>query len=83
MQAGHYLPAGNNGAIRLHEHNVNGQCWTCNNELHGNQDNYRVGLIRKIGLENVEALEAQAKLNFKWDRSDLQNLIDEYSLKLK
>jgi hypothetical protein len=78
MHAGHYLPAGNNGVIRLHEFNVNGQCITCNIELHGNQDNYRIGLIAKIGLENVEWLEQQAKVPFKWDRSELVRIIEKY-----
>lgn len=78
MQAGHYLNAGNNGVIRLNEYNVNGQCWTCNNELHGNQENYRIGLIGKIGLENVEALEAMAKVSFKWDRDELEGIIERY-----
>ena len=78
MQATHYLPAGNNGAIRLNEHNVNGGCTTCNIDLHGNQDGYRIGLIAKIGLENVEALEAQAKTPFKWDREELAGIIERY-----
>ena len=80
MQAGHYLPAGNNGVIRLNEHNVNGQCIECNINLNGNQDNYRVGLIAKIGLDNVEVLEFQAKHSFKWDRAELEEIIERYRI---
>lgn len=81
MHAGHYLPGGNNGVIRLNEWNVNGQCdHPCNLDLHGNQENYRVGLIGKIGLENVEALEAMAKVPHKWDRVELERIIREYKV---
>lgn len=79
MQCGHFLPAGNNGVIRFHEHNSAGQCIECNCFKDGNQENYRIGLIGKIGLESVEALEAMAKRPHKWDRSELEALILKYS----
>lgn len=79
MQCGHFLPAGNNGVIRFNEHCCNGQCVECNCFKDGNQENYRVGLISKIGLENVEALEAMAKRPHKWDRAELERIIVEYS----
>lgn len=78
MQAGHYINAGNNGVIRFHEHNIHAQCRECNEFKHGNEEGYRIGLIAKIGLENVEALEAMAKKPHKWDREELAGIIERY-----
>ena len=84
MHAGHYLSAGHNGAVRFDERNVNGQCVRCNTFLHGNQAGYRMGLINKIGLEEVEAVEAKSKMQwFKWDRFTLVEIIETYKQKCK
>ena len=83
MQAGHYLSAGHNGVVRFHEDNVHGQCIRCNMHLHGNQERYRAGLIRKIGVERVEALEQLSRMSgHKWDRFGLIHLIETYKRKL-
>lgn len=78
MQAGHYINAGNNGVIRFHEDNIHSQCRECNEFKDGNQHNYRIGLIAKIGLERVEALEQMAKQPHKWDREELAGIIERY-----
>lgn len=78
LQAGHYLPAGNNASVRLNDWNVNGQCEECNINKNGNQAEYRKGLIEKIGLPSVEALEESAKIPFKWDKSKLMDIIKQY-----
>lgn len=84
MHAGHYLSAGNNSAVRFDERNVHGQCSQCNTHLHGNLLEYRKGLIQKIGLEQVEALEMKAKMRFwKWDRFGLMDIILTYIKKSK
>lgn len=79
LQAGHYLPAGSNAAVRFDDINVNGQCAECNCNKHGNQESYRKGLIKKYGRQEVEALELRAKQPFKWDRSYLIAIIKEES----
>lgn len=57
--AGHYISVGANRTIRFHEDNVNKQCARpCNKDLGGNAIKYRIGLIAKIGVERVEALES-------------------------
>lgn len=56
-QAGHYRSVGSCPELRFNEFNVNGQCVRCNMHLHGNQINYRKGLIKKYGIEKVLELE--------------------------
>lgn len=54
---GHYLSRGSNPALRFDEDNCHKQCVKCNNYLSGNAIHYRIGLVKKIGLERVERLE--------------------------
>lgn len=56
-QAGHYRTTKAAPELRFNENNVNKQCAPCNNHLSGNIVLYRKGLIAKIGLQAVEALE--------------------------
>lgn len=81
--AGHYLPAGNNSAVRLDPDDVHLQCPWCNIVKHGNQAEYRIGLIHKIGEERVLALEEKAKFPYKWDRAELLEIIETYKLKVR
>ena len=55
--AGHYRSAGGNPELRFEPLNVHLQCEYCNTYLHGNLIDYRINLIKKIGLEKVEWLE--------------------------
>lgn len=55
--AGHYRSRGSASHLAYHCHNVAKQCHTCNRFLSGNIVEYRKGLIDRIGLEKVEALE--------------------------
>jgi len=79
-QAGHYFPVKGFSALRFHEWNVNLQCAGCNMYLHGNMGLYRVGLVSKIGESAVKELEAIAICQRikKWDRDELENLINKY-----
>jgi hypothetical protein len=56
--AGHYLSRGANPALRYHTQNIHLQCVRCNVHLSGNQAAYRVGLIARIGIAEVEWLES-------------------------
>jgi len=56
--AGHYRSVGSNPASRFDPLNVNKQCGPCNVHLSGNLIAYRAGLVKKIGPEAVERLEA-------------------------
>lgn len=55
--AGHYRSVGGNPELRFEELNNNKQCAPCNNHLSGNLVDYRINLIKKIGLDKVEWLE--------------------------
>jgi len=57
IHAGHYRSVGAVGALRFHEANCHAQCSVCNNHRSGNIVEYRINLIKKIGLERVEWLE--------------------------
>jgi hypothetical protein len=83
MHAGHYMSAGHNASVRFSEDNVNGQCIACNTHLHGNLIRYRENLVKKIGIEKVELLEAISRVAHKWDRTGLVFAIETYKAKCK
>ena len=56
--AGHYLSIGARANLRFNEDNCQKQCVKCNRDLSGNAAEYRIGLVKKIGLERVEKLES-------------------------
>jgi hypothetical protein len=56
--AGHYLSRGAHPELALNRLNVHKQCQPCNVHLSGNQINYRIGLIARIGIVLVEWLES-------------------------
>jgi hypothetical protein len=58
MQAGHYLSVGSHPNLRFAARNIHKQCATCNNHLSGTLIEFRKGLIKRYGVEFVEALEA-------------------------
>ncbi|NTU49477.1 MAG: recombination protein NinG [Desulfobulbaceae bacterium] len=80
--AGHYLSTGAHPELRFNEFNNNKQCSACNNHLSGNIALYRINLIKKIGLENVEWLEGQHEPK-KYTVEDLKEIIANYKSKLK
>lgn len=55
--AGHYRSVGSNPALRFHPDNCHKQCIPCNQHKHGNAVEYRLGLVKRIGLDRVEFLE--------------------------
>lgn len=56
--AGHFRSVGAAAHLRFNEDNVHRQCSRpCNKDKSGNLLNYRRGLIERIGLARVEALE--------------------------
>lgn len=55
--AGHYRTVGSNPALRFEPMNCHRQCSPCNTQLSGNIVNYRLELVRRIGITNVEWLE--------------------------
>jgi hypothetical protein len=80
--AGHYMSAGGNPELRFEPLNVHLQCEYCNTYLHGNLINYRINLIKKIGLEKVEWIEG-AHDPSKLSIPELKGLKVFYKLKIK
>ena len=80
--AGHYRPAGNVAILRFDERNVHKQCSICNNHLSGNLVNYRKELINRIGLDQVEELEATNDPK-QYTVEDYSEIIKTYKLKIK
>lgn len=81
-QAGHYVSVGANGTLRFNEDNIHKQCIQCNMFKGSNATAYRIGLIEKIGLERVEALEAW-HTPIKMTRAACEELETYFRLKLK
>jgi hypothetical protein len=54
----HYRSIGAASHLRFHLHNAHAGCVKCNRYLSGNVSEYRIGLIKRIGIEKVEALES-------------------------
>lgn len=82
--AGHYWTVGSAPALRFHEDNVHKQCnMNCNKSKSGNIVNYRPALIKKIGIERFEALEAQKGIPKHYTVDELKELITLYKQKIK
>lgn len=59
QNAGHYRSVGSAPELRFNELNCHLQCEKCNTYLSGNLINYRIELIKRIGLEAVDWLEGK------------------------
>jgi hypothetical protein len=81
-EAGHYFSAGHYSALRFNEINTNGQCTRCNCFLSGNLIHYRSGLIKKYGEQKLMLLESTARRSRKWQRFELEVIINAYKEKL-
>ena len=80
--AGHYRSVGAHPELRFEELNNNKQCSACNNHLSGNIVDYRINLIKKIGLEKVEWLEGPHEPK-KYSCEELKAIELRYKQKLK
>ena len=80
--AGHYLSTSARPNLRFNEDNCHAQSKYDNNYLAGNAVNYRINLIKRIGLERVEALESDHELKH-WSKDELLEIAAAYKAKLK
>ena len=80
--AGHYRSIGSAGHLRFNELNCHRQCSACNTHLSGNLIQYRLGLIRKIGIHAVETLESDND-TVKWSVEEIKLLKAQFSAKIK
>ena len=78
--AGHYMSVGGHSSVlRYNEDNCHKQCQPCNTHLSGNLVEFRVNLIVKIGLDQVEWLEGPHN-PIKYTIEDLQALLKKYQI---
>ena len=82
IHAGHYLSTGAHPELRFEPLNCHIQCVNCNVHNSGNAIDYRVGLIKKIGVDKVEWLEGPHKAK-KYSCTDLKEIELYYKQKLK
>lgn len=80
--AGHFL-ASTYQYHRFNENNVHKQCSKCNTHLRGNLIPYRIELIKRIGLAEVEYLEDSRHMMLEITIPELKEKIKEYKLKTK
>ena len=82
VDAGHYRSVGSAPQLRFNEHNCHAQSKHDNQYKSGNAVDYRIGLIARIGLEAVEALEADNEPR-KYSIEELKAIKALYVAKLK
>ena len=82
FHAGHYRSRGAASHLRYNEDNCWKQCSQCNKDLSGNGIEYRINLVKRIGVERVEALENDNSVK-KWTKEELEYLRFYYKFKTK
>ena len=71
--AGHYRSRGSAKHLAFNLNNIHKQAVKCNRYLGGNYSEYRIGLINRIGLDKVEALETNNAVR-RFDKEYLERL---------
>lgn len=80
--AGHYRSVGAAPQLRYNEDNVHKQCQPCNTHKSGNAIEYRINLVKRIGIERVEWLENNNDV-VKWTIEQAKQIKELYNRKLK
>lgn len=73
FHAGHYRGRGSAPHLRFYLPNIQKQCAYCNEHLSGNVVEYRIGLIKRIGIDKVEAIEVNNGYK-KFTREDCERI---------
>ncbi len=79
---GHYRSVGSAPHLRFNEANAHAQRKRCNRYGAGRAVDYRLGLIARIGLQQVEALEGDNS-SAKWSIEELKQLVKTYRAKTR
>lgn len=82
FDCGHYRSTGSASHLRFDERNAHAQRKDCNRWGAGRAVDYRIGLVARIGLEAVEALESDNE-PVKWTREVLREIKTIYRAKLR
>ena len=79
---GHYVNR-QHMSLRFSEQNCHAQCRKCNRFMEGNIQDYRKGLIKKIGEDKVIMLEATKHVTNKISNFELEILAKHYKKEVK
>lgn len=79
---GHYRSVGSAPHLRFDERNAHAQRKQCNRWGAGRAVDYRIGLINRIGLEEVESLDSDNRVK-KWTADELRAIKEFFKAKLK
>lgn len=85
MHGGHFRPRGKS-ATKLDKNNIWPQCDACNGDgmkYHGKEAVYTMFLTDKFGAEFVQALVTKSMQKHKWDRLDIEMLMDVFKAQIK
>ena len=82
VDAGHYRSRGAASHLRYHPDNCHAQSKGDNLWKSGNVVEYRIRLIRRIGLERVQALEADNHVHH-WTKDELRGIAATYRAKTR
>lgn len=82
QNAGHYRSVGSAPELRFEPLNCHLQCEKCNTHLSGNLINYRVNLIKRIGLDKVEWIEGKHEPK-KYTIDEVKAIKSMYKTKIK
>jgi hypothetical protein len=80
--AGHFVSR-KHLATRYHEKNVHAQSRSDNRFNEGNSAGYAIFLMSKYGPDILEFLEARSKQTVKWTQFEINNMTENYKLKVK
>lgn len=81
MQNGHFISR-RKVAVRWDEMNCHVQCSNCNEALGGNMYQYKIYMNATYGVEAVDQLRFKSMSGLKVTNSDIQDIIDKYTLKI-
>ncbi len=82
VDAGHYRSTGSAPHLRFNFDNCHAQSKHDNQFKSGNAVDYRLGLIARIGIERVEALESN-NTPANWSHDDLRQMTKEFQRQLR
>ncbi len=82
LHCGHFI-SGRGNSLFFDENNSNAQCAICNTSLDGNPEIYRMKMIRKHGIKEVERMEGLRHSPLKISASEFIILNKIYREKIK
>lgn len=80
--ASHYRSRGACSSLRFDESNVHASCSQCNKWKSGNIEGFTPELIRRVGQDEFDRIEASPK-NKKWTKEELIEIYESYKEKCK